>query len=32
MGALPKRHFTPEEYLSFEVEADYKSQYVGGEI
>ena len=32
MGALPKRHFTPEEYLALEVKAEYKSQYVGGEI
>ncbi len=32
MGALPKRYFTPEEYLTLEVKAEYKSQYVGGEI
>ena len=32
MGALPKRYFTPEEYLNLEVKAEYKSQYVGGEI
>ena len=32
MSALPKRHFTPEEYLELEVKAEYKSQYVDGEI
>ena len=32
MSALPKRYFTPEEYLELEVKAEYKSQYVGGEI
>ena len=32
MSALPKRYFTPEEYLTLEVKADYKSQYVAGEI
>lgn len=32
MGVLPKRYFTPEEYLALEVKAEYKSQYVGGEI
>ena len=32
MSALPKRFFTPEEYLAFEVAADYRSQYVDGEI
>ena len=32
MSALPKRHFTPEEYLQLEVKAEYKSQYVAGEI
>ena len=32
MGALPKRFFTPEEYLALEVAAGYRSQYVDGEI
>jgi Uma2 family endonuclease len=32
MTALPKRLFTPEEYLALELKADYKSQYVSGEI
>ena len=32
MGVLPKRYFTPEEYLTLEVKAEYKSQYVAGEI
>ena len=32
MSALPKRYFTPEEYLLLEDQADYKSQYVAGEI
>ena len=32
MTALPKRFFTPQEYLELEVKADYKSQYVAGEI
>ncbi len=32
MSALPKRYFTPEEYITLEVKADYKSQYVAGEI
>ena len=32
MTALAKRYFTPAEYLELEVKADYKSQYVAGEI
>ena len=32
MGALPKRYFTPEEYVLLEDQAEYKSQYVAGEI
>lgn len=32
MRALPKRYFTPEEYLALEVKAEHKSQYVAGEI
>ncbi len=32
MSALPKRLFTPKEYLTLEVAAEYKSQYVAGEI
>ncbi len=32
MTALPKRFFTPEEYLLLEDQAEYKSQYVDGEI
>ncbi len=32
MSALPKRYFTQEEYAALEEKADYKSQYVGGEI
>ena len=32
MGALPKRYFTPEEYLLLEEQSPYKSQYIAGEI
>ena len=32
MFALPKRYFTAEEYITLEVKAEYKSQYVAGEI
>ena len=32
MSALPKRYFTPEEYLLLEERSPYKSQYVAGEI
>ena len=33
MSALPKpQYYTPEEYLALELPAEYKSQYVDGEI
>jgi Uma2 family endonuclease len=32
MSALPKRYFTPAEYLALEERAEYRSQYVAGEI
>ena len=32
MSALPRRYFTPEEYLTLENRAEYKSQYIAGEI
>ncbi len=32
MSALPKRLFTPQEYLLLENQATYRSQYVAGEI
>ncbi len=32
MSALPKRYFTPEEYLLLEERSPYKSQYIHGEI
>ncbi len=32
MSALPKRYITQEEYAALEEKAEYKSQYVGGEI
>ena len=32
MSALPKRYFTPEEYILLECASEYKSQYVAGEI
>lgn len=32
MSALPKRYYTPEEYLALEDKAENKSQFVSGEI
>lgn len=32
MSAQPQKHYTPEEYLELEREADYKSEYYQGEI
>ena len=32
MSSLPKRFFTQEEYALLEGHADYRSQYVAGEI
>lgn len=32
MSAQPKLHFTPQEYLELELAAEYKSQYIAGEI
>ena len=32
MSALPKRYFTPEEYLLLEERSPYKSQWIDGEI
>jgi Uma2 family endonuclease len=32
MTAVPKRFFTADEYLEMEVKAEYKSQFVAGEI
>jgi Uma2 family endonuclease len=32
MSALPKKLYSPEEYLALERAAEYKSQYYGGEI
>ena len=32
MSALPKLHFTPEEYLTLEDAAEHRSEYVYGEI
>jgi Uma2 family endonuclease len=30
--ALAKKHYTPEEYLALEREAEYKSEYIDGQI
>jgi Uma2 family endonuclease len=32
MASNPKKKYTPEEYLAMEREADYKSEYLDGEI
>ena len=32
MSALPKPRFTPEQYLEMERQADYRSEYLSGEI
>jgi Uma2 family endonuclease len=32
MASLPKRYYTPEEYLALERAADYRSEYLAGEI
>jgi Uma2 family endonuclease len=32
MSAAPKPHFTPEQYLELERQAEYKSEYFAGEI
>lgn len=32
MSALPKKYYSPEEYLALERAAEYKSQYYAGEI
>ncbi|MCW5852004.1 MAG: Uma2 family endonuclease [Anaerolineae bacterium] len=32
MAAQPKQRYTPEEYLALERQAEYKSEYVDGEI
>ena len=32
MAELAYTHFTPEEYLAFEREAEYRSEYISGQI
>ena len=32
MSSLPKHRYSAEEYLALDREADYKSEYVGGDI
>ena len=32
MASLPKPRYTPEEYLELERKADYRSEYLSGEI
>jgi len=32
VSAIPKEHYTPEEYLAIERNAEYKSEYLNGEI
>jgi Uma2 family endonuclease len=32
MQAIEQRHYTPDEYLELETLADYKSEYIDGQI
>src|SRR5437870_3393601 len=32
MSSLAKQYYTPEEYLALEREAEYKSEYINGQI